>query len=257
MPVRTPVVIEIDKKTWLIQEYGLDCCYALLGEKSGLLIDTGCGRMNVKALAERLFEGRPYRVALTHGHAHHSGGAGWFAELYCAEAFAGAVTNESVSPDFLPPRLEAPKGEAVRTMLYTGDIFDLGGREVLCVRTPGHTEGSVSFFDAQSGIAFVGDACGTRLKANTCAADMLTGLMSLRRLAKGLDRIYPGHVPYTDYRGLPASVLDDAICACRVALAPDGHHYYIDGKAVFRSVELEYAKKWAELEPCSPYPPGL
>ena len=41
MPINTPVVIEIDRKTWLIQEYGLSCCYALLGNESGLLIDTG------------------------------------------------------------------------------------------------------------------------------------------------------------------------------------------------------------------------
>lgn len=257
MPIRTPVVVEIDKKTWLVQEYGLDCCYALLGEKSGLLIDTGCGRMNIKVLAQRLFEGRPYKVALTHGHGHHSGGAVQFDEVYCAEEIGTAILDENVSPDFLSPDFKCESPAPACLPLYTGDVFDLGGREVVCIKTPGHTEGSVSFYDAQSGIAFVGDACGKELKANTCAADMLAGLMCLKRMAPGLDRIYPGHISYADYRGLPAVCLDDAICACRAALAPDGHHYHVDGKAVFRSVTLEYTKKWADLEPCSPYPPGL
>ncbi|MBE7017285.1 MAG: MBL fold metallo-hydrolase [Ruminococcaceae bacterium] len=257
MPIRTPVVVEIDRKTWLVQEYGLDCCYALLGERSGLLIDTGCGRMNIKALAARLFEGRPYQVVLTHGHSHHAGGAGCFEKVFCADTVQNAVRDEALSPDFIAPAYEGEDFLPECLPLYTGDEFDLGGRVVVCVRTPGHTAGSCSFYDRQSGIAFVGDACGRELKANNAVSDMLTGLMNLKRMAPGLDRLYPGHISYTDYRGMPASVLEDAICACRAALAPDGHRYHVDGKVVFRGVSLEYTKKWADMEPCSPYPPGI
>ena len=256
MPINTPVVIEIDRKTWLIQEYGLDCCYALLGERAGLLIDTGCGRMPVRRLAERLFEGRPYDVVLTHGHPHHAGGANQFAAVRCAEPPEPGNTGEAVCGDFTAPAftVECMKPEVLP--LHTGDIFDLGGREVLCIRTPGHSEGGCSFYDAQSGIAFVGDACGRAMKVS-CVADALTGLMRLKRMAPGLNRIYPGHVDHTDYRALPASVLEDAIGACRAALAPDGQHYHQDGNVVFRSVTLEYVQGWAELEPHSPYPLGL
>lgn len=256
MPINTPVVIEIDRKTWLIQEYGLDCCYALLGDHSGLLIDTGCGRMNVKRLAERLFEGRPYDVVLTHGHPHHAGGARQFAVVYCAEKMMDAITDEAITSDFSAPAYHAKLKNTEILPLYTGDVFDLGGREVLCVRTPGHSEGACSFFDPQSGIAFVGDACMKEMRV-ACVADALTGLMLLKRMAKGLNRIYPGHVDYSDYRALPAAVLDDAIGACRAALAPDGRHYHQYGKVVFRSVTLEYEQGWAELEPHSPYPLGL
>ena len=256
MPINTPVVIEIDRKTWLIQEYGLDCCYALLGEDSGLLIDTGCGRMNIKRLAERLFEGRPYDVVLTHGHAHHAGGTGFFPRVYGAEAVGDQPAEVVVSRDFSQPACPAPAWKPEVLPLHTGDIFDLGGREVLCIRTPGHSEGSCSFCDSQSGIAFVGDACGHEMHV-ACVADALTGLMLLKRICPDINRIYPGHVDYTDYRALPVSVLDDAIGACRAALAPDGHSYHKNGKAVFRSVTLEYKTGWAELEPHSPYPLGL
>lgn len=256
MPINTPVVIEIDRKTWLIQEYGLDCCYALLGNDSGLLIDTGCGRMNIKRLAQRLFQGRPYDVVLTHGHPHHAGGARQFDTVGCAEELMAGVTGEAVTADFAAPEFAAEHKNTEVLPLYTGDVFDLGGREVLCIRTPGHSGGGCSFYDARSGIAFVGDACGREMKV-ACVADALTGLMLLKRMARGLNRIYPGHVDYTDYRALPASVLDDAICACRAALAPDGRHYHQDGKVVFRSVSLEYDQGWADLEPHSPYPLGL
>ena len=256
MPVRTPMVIEIDKKTWLIQEYGLDCCYALLGNDSGLLIDTGCGRMNIRRLAERLFEGRPYDVVLTHGHPHHAGGAKQFEVVHCAESLSDVCGEEYISRDFNAPNFSFnPKNTEV-IPLFTGDVFDLGGREVLCIRTPGHSEGCCSFFDAQSGIIFAGDTIGKEMKV-VCAADALTGLMLLKRMASGRNRIYPGHVDYTDYRALPASFLEDAIGACRAALAPDGHHYHKEGKVHFRAVTLEYEQGWAEGEPHSPYPLGL
>ena len=256
MPINTPVVIEIDRKTWLIQEYGLACCYALLGEHSGLLIDTGCGRMNIKRLAERLFEGRPYDVVLTHGHPHHAGGARQFDAVYCAEGLSNACGEDYISMDFHAPDFYFNPKNTEALPLFTGDIFDLGSREVVCIRTPGHSEGSCSFYDKKSGIVFVGDACDREMKV-ACVADALTGLMCLKRMTKGMNRIYPGHVDYTDYRALPVTVLDDAIGACRAALAPDGRHYHKGKKVCFRSVTLEYERGWAELEPHSPYPLGL
>lgn len=256
MPINTPVVIEIDRKTWLIQEYGLACCYALLGSDSGLLIDTGCGRVPIRKLAERLFEGRPYDVVLTHGHGHHSGGAKQFEAVHCAEALSEKSKEDFIGTDFHAPDFSFAEKDTEILPLFTGDVFDLGGREVLCIRTPGHSEGGCTFYDSQTGIAFVGDACMWEMKVE-CVADALTGLMLLKRMAKGLNRIYPGHVDYSDYRALPAAVLDDAIGACRAALAPDGRHYHQDGKVVFRSVTLEYEQGWAELEPHSPYPLGL
>jgi len=256
MPINTPVVIEIDRKTWLIQEYGLACGYALLGADSGLLIDTGCGRMPIRKLAERLFEGRPYDVVLTHGHPHHAGGAKQFETVLCAEKLCGKPTDDFVCKDFYLPDFSFAEKNTEVLPLYTGDVFDLGGREVLCIRTPGHSEGGCTFYDSQTGIAFVGDACMWEMKVE-CVADALTGLMLLKRMCPTINRLYPGHVDHTDYRALPASVLDDAIGACRAALAPDGRHYYKDGKVIFRSVTLEYKNGWAELEPHSPYPLGL
>lgn len=256
MPINTPMVMEIDRKTWLIQEYGLDCCYALLGRDKGLLIDTGCRRMPIRALAQRLFEGRPYDVVLTHGHVHHAGGARQFDTVFCGDALPNVGAQETPGRDFHAPEISFVPRKTEVLPLFTGDVFELGDREVLCVRTPGHSAGSCCFYDRQSGIVFAGDAIGSVMHAE-CVSDALTGLMCLKRMAKGLDRIYPGHVDHTDCRGLPPETLDDAIGACRAALAPDGQAYRQEGRACFRSVTLTYGQAWAIQEPCSPYPLGL
>lgn len=252
MPINTPMVMEIDRKTWLIQEYGLDCCYALLGGDRGLLIDTGCGRMPIRPLAQRLFAGRPYEVVLTHGHAHHAGGARQFDVVHCGDDLLDAGAEETPVRDFCAPEFFVVPRKTEVLPLFTGDVFQLGDREVLCVRTPGHSAGGCSFYDRQSGIAFTGDAMGKTMDVD-CVSDALTGLMCLKRMAGGLNRIYPGHVDYRDCRALPPETLSDAIGACRAALAPDGKN----GRVRFRSVTLTYRHSWAPQEPSSPYPLGL
>ena len=195
-------------------------------------------------------------MVLTSGHAACSGGAGLFDFAFCAEEMESQISEGSVSPDFSQPTYLAQNWKPEVLTLHTGDVFELGGREVLCIRTPGFSGGSCSFYDKQSGIAFVGNACGKEMNVS-CVADALTGLMLLKKLTPGLNRLYPLYVDYTDYRALPAAVLEDAIGACRAALAPDGHHYHHHGKVQFRCVTLEYEKQWADLEPHSPYPLGL
>lgn len=256
MPINTPMVMEIDRKTWLIQEYGLDCCYALLGKRKGLLIDTGCGRMPIRALTQRLFEGRPYDVVLTHGHAHHCGGAKQFDIVHCGDDLPDITVEETPGRDFCAPKISITPRETEVLPLFTGDVFELGDREVLCIRTPGHSADSCSFYDRQSGIVFAGDAIGKVMQVE-CVSDALTGLMCLKRMAGGLSRIYPGHVDYMDCRALPAETLEDAIGVCQAALAPDGQTYRQEDRVRFRSVMLTYKQAWAIQEPCSPYPLGL
>jgi len=51
------------------------------------------------------------------------------------------------------------------TVLKGGERIHAGGRELRVAYTPGHASHHVSFFSADSGIAFVGDATGVRLHA--------------------------------------------------------------------------------------------
>lgn len=40
--IKEPMVMEIAKNTYAINEFGLSACYFLVGEERALLIDTAC-----------------------------------------------------------------------------------------------------------------------------------------------------------------------------------------------------------------------
>ncbi|MBR4393308.1 MAG: hypothetical protein IKT07_04700 [Oscillospiraceae bacterium] len=60
MPLKTPIVLEIDRDTWLVGAYGGVCGYALCGEERGILIDAGGALSLMPSLPDRLFGGKPY-----------------------------------------------------------------------------------------------------------------------------------------------------------------------------------------------------
>ena len=60
MPLKTPIVLEIDHDTWLVGVYGGGCGYALRGEERGTLIDADGALSLMPSLPDRLFGGKPY-----------------------------------------------------------------------------------------------------------------------------------------------------------------------------------------------------
>ena len=57
-----------------------------------------------------------------------------------------------------------PVPTAAMTVLAGGERLEVGGRQVDVIYTPGHAQHHVSYFTADSGIAFVGDTAGIRLR---------------------------------------------------------------------------------------------
>lgn len=244
MPIEKPIVTEIAKDTFLINEFGLDVMFLLRGEQRALLIDTGSGIFGLKELVEKLRRGLPLTVALTHGHVDHAGGIRQFDEVYVHPAdadMASCVTKEERSgyaetiqamsngvfaydARNLPEFGEVP---AFRE-LHENQVFDLGGRRVSVIETPGHTPGSVSFIDDKSRILFSGDACNPNLllafpgksSALHPTGKVSTALRSLRNMeahAAEFERNYNGHVGYAgwvDCMAQPDSVLPDCIACC-------------------------------------------
>ena len=104
---------------------------------------------NIGALG---FDVRDIRIILlSHGHYDHAGAARALAELTGADIYVGEGDAKMVSGDedtslseifgvkykdhFTPDRL-----------LRDGDVISLGSTEILCLSTPGHTDGTFSFF---------------------------------------------------------------------------------------------------------------
>lgn len=173
-PLERPTQL-IAPDTYLLSEYRLVNMFLAVGEKRAALIDTGGGigplREDVRALTDL-----PLVVLLTHGDPDHWGGAGAFGEAYLHEADwdgrgyplnnAGRAwfvkTRAPVrNPDHvdeilaLIPQEELPRPKLLP--LHEGDVFDLGGRALEVLASPGHSPGSVCFLDRERRLLFAGD----------------------------------------------------------------------------------------------------
>ncbi len=240
MQITKPIVTMIARGTWCINEYGMDAMFLLEGTERALLIDTGTGTFDLKALCESLTD-KPLIVACTHGHPDHIGGNGYFKQVYmhpddfaAVNAFGPemrlgyvqmmnsmsgglfSVTEKDVKffdqePELLP--------------LVEGDIIDLGDRKIVVYETPGHTPGGISFLDVRERIIYTGDACNPntllssagQVKPKSGVSVLLETAKKLKSLEPYYDRNYNGHIGYAaDVTCVPmaASVNQDAIDVC-------------------------------------------
>lgn len=237
MGIKEPVITEIAHKTYLINEYGLNVMYLVVGTERALLIDTGSGYCDLKNIVARLTD-KPYDVVLTHGHVDHAGGCDIFEEIYIhpddvemaknisyesrigyGESLRGAM-GEPVW-DYGTEKVRRWEAFPACRELRDGMVFELGGRRLTVYHTPGHTKGSCCLIDDKSRILFSGDAANINLLMNMGGvriSDALDGLLTIKSHEAEFDRNYNGHVGYASYLDclpMPDSVLDDCIAAFR------------------------------------------
>lgn len=171
---------------WIIGEE-FTRMFLILGRERGLLVDAGFGYGDLAAAVRRVTS-LPVEVALTHGHFDHAGGIGFFntETIYLHKA------------DF--PFVEARQGSEILkrlTPLEDGHVFDLGGRRVRAIWLPGHSAGSMVFWEEDSGLLFAGDSllCGPFFLLNGEAdiRSLLSGLNRLLQPELGIQTFYPAH----------------------------------------------------------------
>lgn len=198
--------------------------YLVLGEEKALLIDSGFGLGSLKKVVDGLTD-LPIILVNTHGHPDHGGGNAEFGppllhpddfELYAYKCSFEARLEEAGhwgledAAEKLQPTPPAP------LPLEDGHVFDLGGRTLRVIHTPGHSRGSVCIFDALTGTLFAGDNIQGMATALTedCAADVSVYLASMEKLAAlPVKAICTGHMPAV----LPPDYIDKKIrCARRV-----------------------------------------
>ena len=206
--------------------------YLVLGEEKALLIDSGFGYGSLKKIVDGLTD-LPVILVNTHGHPDHGGGNAEFGspllhpddnELYahkCSYAMrldeAGhwglADAAEKLQPD--PP---AP------IPMEDGHVFELGGRNLKVIHTPGHSRGSVCILDEQTGTLFTGDNVQGMATAlvEDCATDVSTYMASMEKLAAlPVKAICTGHMPAVltpDYIGKKIE------CAKRILAGEQGEY---------------------------------
>ena len=186
----------IYENTWRIRE-DWAYCFLMVGKDRAMLMDTGRGLGDLKALVETLTD-LPVILVNTHSDHDHAGGNGQFPVAYMHPA---EYAQYHASP--------AGKGKAVEP-LWEGDIIDLGGRTFEVLLIPGHTPGSIMLLERETGNLFTGDSvqqgtiyiCGDGKDIHAYIA----GIEKLETMKSRFKTLYPSHgAPELDtdiFRGL-------------------------------------------------------
>lgn len=189
------------------------------GPEKALLVDTGGGIGDLKALVTHLVGDKELYVVNTHEHWDHVMGNYQFEHVWCHTYAVPYITERFMKPDiwdrFLDEsgrglRADFGREDLIPYQTYAlfpcedGTIFDLGGGHLVeAVYTAGHAAGGLSFLDHHNRILFTGALhsentviAGTNKwypEQNTVDA-FLESLESLQRRHYGkFDRLFAGH----------------------------------------------------------------
>ena len=243
-------VEEIDVQTFAISEYQHyeeTHCYLLCGQNRAVLIDTGLGVSNIKRVVDYL-TALPVTVLTTHVHWDHIGGHRFFDRIavhesekaWIARGFPlplSEVKNQltkapcSFPKDFDLGAFQLFQGEP-QVLLHEGDCFDLGGRTIRVLHTPGHSPGHCCFYELERKYLYSGDliykGC---LDAFYPSTDPQLFHQSVKRLTDcDISRVFPGHHDLN----VPVSIIDEIDAAfshlMRAGLLTQGNGLYDFGE---------------------------
>lgn len=146
--------------------------YLIVGEKRALLFDTGMGISDVKKVTGELTK-LPIIVLNSHTHDDHVGGNWEFDTVYGMDTDftrqnakgSRADAQAEITPDqicgALPKGFDAKAYSTrpwkITAYMHDGERFDLGGRTIEVITTPGHTPDAISLIDRANGLLFTGD----------------------------------------------------------------------------------------------------
>ena len=163
------VIVTIDPQTFAIVEPRYEqqnINYLVVGHDRALLFDAGSGVRDVAAAAATLTS-KPITFVPSHLHYDHIGKGGPFARLalvdlpHLRQRAVDAGNRQSLHLEW-KEHLGSAEGYAPPTLnvdewLPPGSVVSLGGRALRVLYTPGHTDDSISLYDAARGYLFAGD----------------------------------------------------------------------------------------------------
>ena len=146
--------------------------YLIVGQKRALLFDTGMGIGDIKKITAELTK-LPIIVLNSHTHDDHVGGNWEFDTVYemntdftrknaqgSREDAQAEITSDQICgslPKGFDPKAYATRPWKIKAYTRDGDRFDLGGRTIEVIATPGHTPDAISLIDRANGLLFTGD----------------------------------------------------------------------------------------------------
>ena len=247
MGIRHPIITQISKDTFHINEFGVSNMYVLRGSERSLVIDAGTGYCDFKKIIESLTD-KPYDVVITHAHRDHAGMMHQFDEIYInakeipdldlifefplnlndfervCEANVGDFKVWEVTEDMI----NRGNKDTEIMPLENGHVFNLGNRKVTSYELAGHTLGSMYFVDDYSRIAFTGDCCHPNISTKIPVSTTIRNIQRLQnQLGKDFDCMFSGHVTYCGTLNVLSSdsrILESIIEAYRSVLRGDARY---------------------------------
>lgn len=205
--------------------------YLIEGTERAVLIDTGLGVGNIREYVDSLTS-LPYIVLHSHAHIDHIGGCFLFDSVYINPkdlSLLNKLDNEvkrrkafiesTFKNGCVQEKDYIPVGQIEFLTIKDKDIFDLGGINVECILTPGHTRGSLSFLIKEKRILITGDACNpftmVFLDESTSIEAYQTSILKLLARADEYDEVYISH----EYHKAPKSIIQDIYDCCTDIIA--------------------------------------
>ena len=136
--------------TWVITGEGCDC-YLLEGSDEAIMIDSGNSPHNIRAFAQTLTALPVRRVINTHAHFDHTGGNGFFDEVWTTRSVARGAKN------VMGRRTQDIPLDYDFTYVKDGDIIDLAGRPLTIVGLNCHSPEDIAILDTTKRLLFPGD----------------------------------------------------------------------------------------------------
>ena len=182
-------------------------CYIAVGERSGgcFIVDPGG---DPEKIAGKIAEtgAVPEAILLTHGHFDHILAAEELKKRYSIPVFAGKNETgvlldpmKNLSGIYTEPETLAPD-----RLLSDGEKLKIAGLPIEVLETPGHSEGSVSYYLPREQVLFSGDTLflesygrvDTEKDAEKIRSSILEKLFALPDDTV----VYPGHMDCTTIR---------------------------------------------------------
>ena len=152
-------------------------CFTLItGSEKAILFDTGYGMEDVNACVRSLTD-KPVSVLLSHGHHDHMLGARWFGKTYLGaedtEEFIERTGEEQrnkvmkqareqnipVPDDFMTAPVALPEAYRFSGKIgpFESKCEELGNLDVMVIKVPGHTPGSIVLYVSAYDLLLTGD----------------------------------------------------------------------------------------------------
>ena len=231
---------QLDEHTWIGNGHRTynESLYLVEGNDRAVLIDAGTRVPGLDKIVAGITS-KPVTMILTHGHGDHVGGVGPFPEVWIGPADEQMLRNSQ------------RRYQGQIRHLTDGETIDLGGRKLEVMFTPGHTSGSVTFFDKANHYGFSGDAFGsTNLLVFTYLSNVKASAEKVEKYMKDNDIrfLYPGHYSgdnlespkrVTDIKNL----CDDLLTGKRQGTKSDGNNGGNDMMAEGDGFRLTYSSQ--------------